>query len=226
MLALDLDEIPALAVKTRHFSYSPWSVLRFRRRDYLDGENGSLKYAALQKLASLGGEPAGIDKILLVCQVRCFGLYFSPINLFFCYRNGQACYLLAEVNNTPWRERHHYLVDLTNPKTTDKRFHVSPFMPLTQRYRWAIEPPALGNNAASLRVHIENLEEQKVFDATLAMTAQPFSPSVLKTLLIQFPIMTVSILRGIYWQAVKLFIKRIPIYSHPRGGIDGYHDQH
>ena len=74
----------------------------------------------------------------MLAQARCFGLYFSPVNFYFCYddniknndaeenkETGQAAYMLAEVSNTPWNERHYYLVDLKAIKDTQKAFHVS-----------------------------------------------------------------------------------------------------
>ena len=77
-------------------------------------------------------------RVLLLGNVRCMGFYFSPVNFYFCYRQGEARYLLAEVSNTPWNERHYYLLDLAALAPHDKDFHVSPFMGLAMRYHWRI----------------------------------------------------------------------------------------
>lgn len=211
MLALDLDELPTLAATSRWFALERFAPLSFRRRDYLGDPALPLKQAVLNEVARLGGEADGLERVLMLGQVRCFGIYFSPVNLFFCYQGGgEARYLLAEVHNTPWNERHCYLVDLAQPQATDKAFHVSPFMGMAMAYHWRITPP--GPRAL---VHIENRDPGLLFDATLALRRRPFDAHALNTALRQWPVMTLTVVRGIYWQALKLFLKRIPYHSHP-----------
>lgn len=207
MLALDLDEQAQIQAMLGKHRLSP---LRWQRGDYLrDRPEHDLKAAAQAKIQELGGA-AQIDRITLLCQVRCFGLYFSPINAFFAYEGDVARYLLAEVSNTPWGEVHYYLVDLTSPQATPKVFHVSPFMSLDMHYRWQIEPPAAG-----LRIHIENWRDELLFDATLSLRRKPIDSASIKTLLKTWPMMTLSVVKGIYWQALKLFAKGIPFHNHP-----------
>ncbi|NHI01473.1 DUF1365 domain-containing protein [Oceanimonas sp. MB9] len=210
MLALDLDELPRLDATSRCFALEGFAPLSFRRRDYLGDAHTPLKQAVLEEVARLGGDSLGLERVVMLGQVRCFGLYFSPVNLFFCYRGKEARYLLAEVRNTPWRERHCYLVDLARPAPTDKAFHVSPFMGMAMQYHWRIAPPA-----ARTLVHIENRTPELLFDATLALRRRPFSGHALRAALCQWPMMTLTVVRGIYWQALKLFFKRIPYHSHP-----------
>ncbi len=210
MLALDLDELESLSARLRFFAIEGFAPFSFRRRDYLGNSTTTLKTAVIEKVAELGGETTDIDRVVLLGQVRCFGLYFSPVNFFFCYRGDQAIYLLAEVRNTPWNERHCYLVNIARPVATPKRFHVSPFMDLDMRYQWKID---LTDDR--LMIHIENWRDHKLFDATLALRRQSLTSRSLFSLLRQWPMMTLSILRGIYWQALRLFIKRVPYHSHP-----------
>jgi len=87
---------------------------------------------------------------------------------------------------------------------------VSPFMDLNMNYRWAIEPPA-----DKLRIHIENWRDEKLFDATLTLQRREFSAQQLRRTLIQWPAMSFSIVKGIYWQALRLFLKAIPFQPHP-----------
>ncbi|WMC09365.1 DUF1365 domain-containing protein [Oceanimonas pelagia] len=210
MLALDLDELPVLAASSHDFALERFAPLSFCRRDYLGDEGTPLKQAVLEEVARLGGESLGLERVLMLGQVRCFGIYFSPVNLFFCYQHGEARYLLAEVRNTPWNERHCYLVDLRQPEATAKAFHVSPFMGMAMNYHWRISPPA-----KRALVHIENRDPGLLFDATLALRRRPFEAHVLRTALRQWPVMTLTVMRGIYWQALKLLLKRIPYHSHP-----------
>ena len=209
MLALDLDELEQLAGQSRLFACERFAPLSFRRRDYLGDPALPLKTAVLKEAERLGGDTDGLNRVLLLGQVRCFGLYFSPVNLFFCYRGDQARYLLAEVHNTPWNQRHCYLVDLLQTTPTEKDFHVSPFMSLDMQYHWRIKPPT-----QRALVHIENRDPALLFDATLSLRRHPFDRTVLKAALLQWPMMTLTIVRGIYWQAIRLFLKRIPYHSH------------
>ncbi|MEI4963775.1 DUF1365 domain-containing protein [Aeromonas caviae] len=212
MLGLDLDELPGLE-QGRWFAVERAGLLSFRREDYLRGSEGPLKQAVWDKVAALGGhaEPGG--RVLLLGNVRCLGFYFSPVNFYFCDRAGETRYLLAEVSNTPWNERHYYLLDLAALSPHDKDFHVSPFMGLGMRYHWRIRAPK-----EEALIHIESHPvsgESKLFDATLALRRAPLSRKGLAALLARWPWMTLKVLLGIYWQALCLFIKRTPVFTHP-----------
>ncbi|MDG2685781.1 DUF1365 family protein, partial [Vibrio parahaemolyticus] len=139
MPAIDLDEIGVLEKKVWGFGTRWWHWARFKRDDYL-GE-GSLKKAVQNKVAELTGVRCS-GKVLAVCHLRYLGLYFSPVNFYYLYdQKGEWQYLLAEVSNTPWNERHYYAI-AADPKDEDfgweqdKAFHVSPFNPIDQLYRW------------------------------------------------------------------------------------------
>lgn len=212
MLGLDLDELPGLD-QGRWFAVERAGLLSFRRHDYLRGSSGPLKQAVWDKVAELGGDADPKGRVLLLGNVRCLGFYFSPVNFYFCDRQGETRYLLAEVSNTPWNERHYYLLDLAALAPHDKDFHVSPFMELAMRYHWHIRPPA-----QETLIHIESHPvsgEAKLFDATLALRRVPLSRKELVALLVRWPWMTMRVLLGIYWQALRLFIKRTPIFTHP-----------
>ncbi|TOL25460.1 chromosome partitioning protein ParA [Vibrio parahaemolyticus] len=214
MPAIDLDEIGVLEKKVWGFGTRWWHWARFKRDDYL-GE-GSLKKAVQDKVAELTGVRCS-GKVLAVCHLRYLGLYFSPVNFYYLYdQKGEWQYLLAEVSNTPWNERHYYAI-AADPKDEDfgweqdKAFHVSPFNPIDQLYRWKIKPLT-----DKLNIHLECHKGEKHFDATMAMKAQPFSSGSLLKCLIGTPIQTVKVMVGIYWHALKLWVKGAPFYSHPK----------
>ena len=214
MLWLDLDELPLLDQRYRYFACERFAPLTWRRSDYLTGVDVdptlTMKDAVLHQVTQLGGESDNLQRVCMLGQVRCFGIYFSPINIFFCYDNCGARYALVEVHNTPWYESHCYLVDLVKQASTPKALHVSPFMGMDMVYCWRLRPPA---HRALL--HIESWREQKWFDATLFMHRHPFDQRTLVRALRRWPLMTAAIVRGIYWQALRLFIKRMKFFSHP-----------
>lgn len=156
-------------------------------------------------------------RVVAVCHLRYLGLYFSPVNFYYVYNEeGEWKYLLAEVSNTPWNERHYYAVSADKEDKEfgweqDKAFHVSPFNPVDQLYRWKVKPLT-----DKLNIHLECHKGEKHFDATMAMKAKPLSSKTLLKCLIVTPIQTVKVMVGIYWHALKLWLKGAPFYSHPK----------
>lgn len=212
MLALDLDELEALDASSRLFAVNRFAPLSLHRKDYLGDCDVPLKTAVIETVNQLGGDGISIARVMMLTQVRCFGFYFSPVNFYFCYAASNPSYLVAEVTNTPWRESHCYLIDLENPQPSPKAHHVSPFMGMALDYHWKIKAPA-----ERALVHIENRQEKsKLFDATLNLERENWDSRALGRALLRWPVMTLSIVRGIYWQALRLWVKSVPIYPHPR----------
>ncbi|RJG48136.1 DUF1365 domain-containing protein [Motilimonas pumila] len=210
LLALDLDELPALQQASRWFKVNRFAPLSFRCSDYLTGKASLTRQDIWEKVSQLGGAPLD-GKVIFIGQMRCFGIYFSPINMYYCYKNDdELVYLLAEVSNTPWNQRHYYLIDIENQPVSDKDFHVSPFMDLAMKYHWRIKAPG-----KQLSLHIENHNDTKVFDASLNMQRTALNNDNLRRSILSIPAMTVKTVCGIYWQALKLYLKKVPYIAPP-----------
>ena len=187
MPCIDLDELAELETKVWGFGTKWWHWARFRREDYV-GE-GSLKQAVFDKVFALTGEKIESGRVIAVVHLRYLGVYFSPVNFYYVYnQKGEWRYLLAEVSNTPWNERHYYAVPAESSQSWqhNKAFHVSPFNPIEQQYKWRVKPL----NSA-LNIHLECHRESREFDATLAMQKQPLTSKALLKKLLVTPIMAV-----------------------------------
>ena len=205
-----LDELDAVHQQSRWLSTQGFAPLWFRRKDYLKDEVGSLQQAALNKMSALAGREMQ-GRVFFMGNIRTFGLFFSPVNFYFLQQNGDYTYMLAEVSNTPWLERHYYLVNLADSQPTmQKAFHVSPFNPLDMTYRWKISAP---NDHCFIQLAAET--DKKDFVAGMKLTRTGLNREQIKRVITTTPVMALKIISGIYWQALKLFIKRTPFYGHP-----------
>lgn len=207
---LKLDEVDQVATQVAGFKSAGFGPAVFKRGDYLGDPSKSLSAEVLKRCHELGAEDLQGD-VFMLGQVRVFGLYFSPVNFYFVRNQlGHYTHMLAEVSNTPWNKRHHYLVDLDQQAPTEKAFHVSPFNPMDMVYRWSVQQPN-----EHMKLALSCYQEQRHFTAAINMTKMSLNSKSMTNVMLSIPSMTIKTVAGIYWQALKLFIKRVPFYSYP-----------
>jgi hypothetical protein len=147
------------------------------------------------------------------------GYSFNPISLFYCYGpEGRLQTILAEVNNTFGETRNYWLSAAAagHPSRPHvyrcpKSMHVSPFMPMELDYRFVLPPPG-----ERLVAHMTTLDgERSFFDATLSLQREPWSAPVLHRALRRFPWVTAKVIAAIHWEALRLYLKKVPVFTHP-----------
>ncbi len=216
---LDLDELAGL-LGGRLIARRP-GLVRFRRRDYLGDPALPLHRAVLDVVEEqTGSRPEG--PIRLLTQLRSFGHCFNPVSFYYCFGPGgeRVQALVAEVTNTPWGERHAYVIEGGQrglPVLTgqfDKALHVSPFMGMDHHYEARAAAPA-----QTLSVHISSCRAgDTVFDATLALRRRELTRSSMARVTARYPLATVRVLALIYAHALALKLAGLPVYRHPQAG--------
>jgi len=220
MMYLDLDELPAIFAKRWFWSASKPALARFRRSDHLGPDNQPLAESVrILVQEDTGIRPSG--PIRLLTNLSYFGYCFNPVSFYYCFAaDGETVeFIVAEVNNTPWGERDTYVMNCRSENSTpsswrfqpSKKMHVSPFMPMQMDYDWVLSSPD-----DQLRVFMASARNgRRIFDATLSLKRTPISGTSLAGVLLRFPFMTVKTVAAIYWEAFRLWAKRVPVYEHP-----------
>lgn len=218
---IDLGELDIVSAGSPFWSIDSMNLAYLRRRDHFGDPHISIDQSVRDLVQQRTGKrPEG--PVRMLCHFRYFGHCFNPVSLYFCYdlQGTSVETIVIEVHNTPWGEVFLYVLDesMNTAKGSqkhyefDKRFHVSPFMDMDMHYEWNFQQPE-----DSLNIHMNSYHKaEKFFDATLTLRRQEISRSLVNRILIQYPFMTVKVITMIYWQALRLLLKRIPFYSHPQ----------
>lgn len=220
MLFLDLSELDQVFRQRLGWSYQEPSLHWCRRIVQPALRQQTLETGVREFIQSQTGIfPLGPIRVLT--QVRQFGFLMNPVAFFFVYAadSEDLQYVVAEVNNTPWNEEHRYLLtaemwDVEQPDRplTEKMFHVSPFMSMDQQYRWRLVKP---QEQLSIQMEVRKGDDW-FFDVQLMMKRLPLTRGNLLRMNWRFPWMALTIFARIYWQALRLWRKKLPFYPHPK----------
>lgn len=217
MAYFDVEKLSTLFSSRWLFSLQRFSLIRFKRSDYIGNASESI-LTSVKKIVGKEINQHNVSKVMLLTNLRFWGFLINPISCYYCFNNhGQLCALVLEVTNTPWGERQTYVL-ACNPKQKNHRsifnkmMHVSPFNPMDMVYDWRNNVPN-----TSLSIHMDVVKDKvKHLDATVKLKRVPFSKKNARRLWIRYPIMTFKVAASIYWQALKILLKKIPPYPHPK----------
>lgn len=196
------------------------AIVSFRRKDYHGDPTIELDSAVRKTLLDKTGKQFK-GPIRLLTHLRYFGHCFNPVSFYYCFdeNDKKVEAILAEVTNTPWKERHTYVINekleadqkISFTATPKKQFHVSPFWGMDHDYEWFFSNPD-----EALNVIMKNYKDgQKVFNVALSLKRRDFNKKGLIKAVLRFPLATIVVVYRIHLQALMLLIRRAPFFTHP-----------
>jgi uncharacterized protein len=228
LFGLDLEQIESAMACSRLLGFEARAHSSYRRTDYFGDPAIPLDQAVRDHVqAETGTRPKG--PIELVTQLRTFGYSFNPVSFYYCWPPDRSSLqaILVEITNTPWGERHAYVLPWQQPEVKArpaasarrsqrwefrKNFHISPFSPMELDHDWRFAQPG-----QRLAVHMINraVARDAEFEATLLMERRDFTRREVRRAILRHPCLPTKTLLGIYWQALRLWLKRAPFHAHP-----------
>ncbi len=236
-LLLDVDRIDQLCGRTRWFSRNRFNIVSFYDKDFGTDprcDTPSMptdlrRWVSCQlSQAGLHAEP---DSILLSCYPRVLGYAFNPLSLYYCRNASGATYAVVhEVHNT-FGERHAYVLGAELPalghaqvgsaaagaagdvwikQNARKALFVSPFADMNLHYRFRLNEPAVRQIVV---IRAEDSEGVLITASYVAKGAELTTSTLLKCV-VRMPLMTWKVIAGIHYEALKLWLKRVPWFSH------------
>jgi DUF1365 family protein len=219
MAFMDIDLIKELTGISRLLSYNRFNWASYDERDHFGDPALSLRQR-LERDAAANGISLPDGQVFLLTHLRYLGYNFNPVSFFYCFDAQERLQLiLAEVNST-FGESHNYWLWQYNelPSSNARRYrsakvmHVSPFMGMKLDYTFTFTAPDL-----KLVAHMDTIEDGKpFFDATLNLDRRPWSARSLHRALFSHPWMTAKVICAIHWEALRLYLKKVPVFTHPR----------
>jgi DUF1365 family protein len=214
-MLVDVDALEPLSAAHKLFAYNAPALFSIRDSDHGTRPNLTMAVWARQELERAGLKEAG-HHIDVLCYPRIFGYVFNPLSVYFCQaEKGSISAIIYEVHNT-FGERHSYVIPVNEAarkiirQTGNKEFFVSPFIPMDCIYKFRVQPP---EDVVRVVMRVEDTDGL-LLAASFAATRKPFSDRLLLVALLRFPLMTLKVMAGIHWEALKLWRKKIPYLNH------------
>ena len=218
MAYIDLDTLNHFLKKSWFWNVDKKALVSFHRKDYHGDPSKDLSESIRETVdKTIGLKIKG--PIRLLTHLRYFGYCFNPVSFYYCFNEDDTDVdaIVAEVTNTPWKERHAYVIQNKNKNKTKlksnfkKQLHVSPFWGMDHDYEWLFSKPE-----KKINVNMKNFRsDTKVFDANLNMVRSPFTKKGLVKNVLRFPLITLVVVARIHFQAFKLWVKKAPFFIHP-----------
>jgi DUF1365 family protein len=226
---LDLERVEEAMQTSAFLGYETFAHSSFRRADFHGDPRQDLVEAVRDTVQKeTGRRPAG--KVFFLTELRTLGYAFNPVSFYYCWnQKGDALEaIVAEITNTPWGERHSYVLDVAAATGATgaagatssglhrwrfrKEFHISPFSPMELEHDWIFRTPG---RSLSVQMSNRRAEAGMEFDATLLLKRTPLTAAEIRRALRHHPWLPVETIAGIYWNAFRLWWKGARFHSHP-----------
>jgi len=226
---LDVEQPQLVDKISRFWSSNKANLVRFKRQNYLPStteQTLGIHQQACHLIKQQTGKSFN-GKIYLLSNLNYWGYCYNPVSFYCCYNDsGQLIYILSEIHNTPWGERFTYVHDVARKNHSsqtqngdsdtlqfefDKQFHVSPFMPMNLEYQWKF---TITHEQVFISMNLKQ-EKQSIFNATLKLQGQALDRRTANQIPFRYPFACLKVISAIYWNAFRLWLKRIPFYEHP-----------
>ena len=211
---VNLHDLAGWSQQSVFRSHNGFNVYAFNDRDYVSDDRQSIRTKITDYLKRHSGAPFDGD-ILLMSHPRYLNIGFNSVNFYFCYQQQQLQFIVSEINNTPWGEKQLYFHDCRQQQSNhpqyefsfDKRFHISPFVSMDIHYQWRFIVKASG-----VEVHMKLYKnEAAIMYVGMKTKWQPADSSITITR----PAQAWKMWLNIYFQAARLWLKKIPFHNHP-----------
>jgi uncharacterized protein len=187
--------------------------VRLVRSDFVSPHDVPIGQAVAGLVEAAGGEVRG--PVAVLGHVRTWGWLFNPLTLYYCFdpAGRSVEWTVLEVTNTPWHERHCYVIGPPGRHTVRKSMHVSPFLPMEAVYDIRYSPPG-----ARLSMHFDvraSATRHRLLTASMQLHRRPLDRPGLDRLLWRRPAMTARVSAGIYARAAQLAARGVVFHPHP-----------
>lgn len=217
-MLFDADRLDEAGRASPFFSIGRFNLVSFNPADHGPRDGSSLGDYA-RRVLSDAGVPTQGARVMVLCYPRVLGYGFNPLTVYFVYaRDAALLGVLYEVRNT-FGEHHTYAAPVRPGELTeaglrqerDKLFYVSPFNGLAMRYRFRVRPPG---ESVALRI-LETDSEGPLLSATFAGERADLTSATLLRTFLSLPLMTLKVIAGIHWEALRLYIKGMRLVPRP-----------